>query len=233
MTVAIISPREFDLEDARSMANDRSTTRVLLSRWHGGDEVARDELLARHLDWIRLRVHERLGPELKARAATGDYVHDVACEVLQYMPRFLVEDGDRFRALICRIVENVLRDRSDWYAAKRRSRSRERPLPSDTVLHLDPPRNRVATPTTDADRREREAWVRLGLELLSEIDRAVLVKREWEGETFAVIGSQLGMSTDAAERRYKKAFERLAIKVKALRRGDLDHAIEEISREGR
>jgi len=231
MSVAIIEPQEVAFEKARSMASEPPTTRVLLTRWHEGDELARDELLARHLGWIQSRVHERLGPELRARGTTGDYVHDIACEILQYMPRFLVQDGDRFRALICRIVENVLRDRSDWYAAKRRSRSRERPLPSDTVLHLDPPRQRVATPTTDADRKEREAWVRLGLELLDGVDRAVLVRREWEGETFTKIAAQLGMSVDAAERRYKRAFERLAMKVRALRRGDLDRAIEETPQE--
>jgi len=213
------------------MGNESPTTRVLLRRWHAGDLEARDQLLAKHLDWIRLRVHQRLGPSLRARGTTGDYVQDVACEVLQYMPRFAVEDGDRFRALIGRIVENVLRDKSDWYASMRRSRARERPLPPDTVLHLDLPRERVVTPSSAAHAREQEAWVWLGLDLLDEVDRTTLILRDWQGATFAAIGEKLGMSVDRVERRYRHAFERLALKVKALRRGDIDRAVTDSPRD--
>jgi RNA polymerase sigma factor (sigma-70 family) len=213
------------------MGNESPTTRVLLRRWHAGDQEARDQLLAKHLDWIRLRVHQRLGPSLRARGTTGDYVQDVACEVLQYLPRFVVEDGDRFRALVGRIVENVLRDKSDWYASMRRSRARERPLPADTVLRLDLPREKVVTPSSAAHAREQEAWVRLGLDLLDEVDRTTLILRDWEGATFAAIGEKLGMSVDRVERRYRHAFERLALKVKALRRGDIDRAVTDSPRD--
>ena len=215
------------------VTSEPPTTRLLLQRWHQGDRAALDDLLSRNLDWIRSRVHERLGSQLRARGTTGDYVQDVACEILTYIPNFVVEDGERFRGLVARIVENVLRDKSDWYLAKRRSMARERPLPKDTVLHLDLPRAKVVTPTTEAHRREQEAWVRLALELLDETDRLVLVSRDWEGLTFTAIGEKLGLSVDAAERRYKRAFERLALKVKAIRRGDIDGAVEAPRDDGR
>jgi DNA-directed RNA polymerase specialized sigma24 family protein len=81
------------------------------------------------------------------------------------------------------------------------------------------------TPSSAAHAREQEAWVRLGLDLLDEVDRTTLILRDWQGATFAAIGEKLGMSVDRVERRYRNAFERLALKVKALRRGDIDRAV--------
>ena len=206
------------------MPDGGSDTKRLLEQWHAGDVQALHALLSKHHDWIHERVHQRLGNELRARAETGDYVQDVVLEVLQYVPRFLVADGEKLRALLATMVENVLRDRSDWHSAKRRTIARERPLPPDTVLHVDLPRERVETPTTAAHRNEQEAWVRLALELLEPDDRALVVMREMEGLPFREIASRLSISDDSAERRYKRAFQRLSFKVKALRRGDVADA---------
>src|SRR5262245_11241046 len=155
------------------MNPEESPTTVLLRRWHAGDEDAVRELLERHLPWIRAHVQRRLGPALRRAGETGDYVQEALLEFLRYGPRFVVSEDHRLRGLLARIVENVLRDEHDRYAARRRARARERPLPSDSVLDLDAACDPVTRPSEVAERREWEAWVRLALELLDPEDREV------------------------------------------------------------
>jgi RNA polymerase sigma factor (sigma-70 family) len=141
-------------------------------------------------------------------------------QFLQYGPRIQINDEDHFRALLVRIVENGLRDKNDWFKARRRAISQECPLPSDTILCLDNPRQRVKTPSAAAQDSEREAWVRLGMELLEPEEREVLVFRQWENLSFAKIGERLGITADAARMRNNRAISRLGEIVGELRRGN-------------
>ncbi len=194
-------------------------TRMLLTRWHAGDRAAIETLLARDLPWIRDLVHARLGPLLRARGETMDYVQDAMFEVLGYVPRFVTADRARFRALIARIIENHLRDAHDHHSAARRSPARERPVPSDSVLDLDRPQDTVTRPGALAEQNEREAWVRLALELLEPEDRQVLLLRQWRELEFAEIGAQMGLSADGARMRFQRALPKLARKLESLQSG--------------
>ena len=201
------------------MSADGSETLDLLQRWQAGDRAALDALIQRDLPWIRARVHHRLGALLRARGETEDYVQEAMLEVLHYGPKFASESLHRFRALLARIIENMLRDRNDWYRAKRRTISREQPLPSDSILDLDRPDRSVTRPSVDAGRRETESLVRLALELLEPDDRKVLLLRQWDELSFPEIATQMGIAPDAVRMRFRRALPKLAQKVAALRLG--------------
>jgi RNA polymerase sigma-70 factor, ECF subfamily len=198
---------------------DESETLRLLVAWHAGDRGALQELIARDLPWIEQHVRRRLGPLLRARGDTQDYVQDAMIEVLQYGPRFVSTSQSRFRNLIARIIENTLRDRHDWYKAKRRALSRERPMPADSVLDLDNPELSVTRPSEHAQRHERDALVRLALELLDPEDRKVILLRQWNEMSFPDVGAELGISADSARMRFTRALPRLGQKVVELRSG--------------
>ncbi len=206
------------------MAITRPDSVTLLRRWRAGDNQALDELLQRHLPWIQEQVRRRLGPELRKKADSMDFVQDAVAELLRYGPRFEVREDTKFRALMVRIVENTIRDRHGWFTARRRDAARERPLPPDSVLQLgSAPSHR--TPSRLADQREKECWIRLGIELLSPADRKVIVLRDWDGLEFAAVGEALDCSPEGARKRYKRALARLARTVAALRRGDTPGAL--------
>jgi RNA polymerase sigma-70 factor (ECF subfamily) len=160
-----------------------------------------------------------MGPLLRKKGETGDYVHDAVVQFLKYGPRFIMSGDGQFRALLLQIVENALRSRHDWFTARRRDIARERPLPPDTVLSLDPQSAKEKTPSKSAERHEREAWVRLGLELVEPEEREILVLRQWDNLTFEEIGKRLGVSRNTAQRRHYGAVLRLARKVDDLRHG--------------
>lgn len=201
----------------------KTDTVYLLERWHAGDRESLDRLLERHLPWIRDRVHHRLGDLLRRRGETGDYVQEAMVEVLNYTPRFRVSNEAQFRALLARIIENTLRDQHEWYTARRRDIARDRPFKPDTVLDLDGDLERTPkTPSNVVDQEEREAWVRLGIELLEPRDREVIVLRQWESLSFPEIGTRLGLDRSAAHKRFSRAIERLGKIVWAMRQGHVD-----------
>lgn len=205
-------------------AMEDSETLSLLQRWHEGDRSALEALIARDLPWIEQHVRRRLGAGLRARGETQDYVQDAMIEVLQYGPKFVSQSQTRFRNIIARIIENTLRDRNDWFRARRRALSKERPLPADSVLNLDAPAASVPRPSQNALGNERDAMLRLALELLDPEDRKVILLRQWNEKSFPEIGAELGISPDSARMRFTRALPRLAAKLAELRTPSQDSA---------
>jgi RNA polymerase sigma-70 factor (ECF subfamily) len=207
------------------VSEDRRDTEALLRASHAGSRDALDALLAENLDWLRARVKARLGAELRDQAETADYVQDVLVDVLRCGPRFVTRDVAQARALLARIVENVLSDRFHWFHAAKRSREGMAVPASDTVLELDGARRSITTPSEAAARREEVEWIRLALELLPSEDRAVLWMREWEGRSFAEIAELLATTEDAARMRFQRAVPRLADRLEQLRAGRVAEAL--------
>jgi len=194
----------------RPVGDPIDDTAQLLGRWRNGDRTAFDAILKDALPWLTAHVDRRLGEGLRSHAELEDFVQDALVEFLTYGPNFEVSSRALLYALLKRIAENVLRDKNDYYGAQRRRRSAEVPLPSDSVLRLDPPIVTVQTPSGEMRRNEEEARLRLALELLEPSERQILVMREWENLTFARIGAEIGISEPAARMRSHRAMLRLS-----------------------
>lgn len=202
------------------MADSAATeTLELLRRWHGGDRRALEALIERHLPWIREYVHKRRRRVGCERADTQDFVQEAVIDVLEYGPRFEIEDEDCFRGLLARIVENNLSDARRANRRACRDVRRERGNASDTILALDPPLRDVTRPPTKASRAEAEEWVRLALELLEAGDREVILMREWDELSFEEMGKRLALPANTARMRFHRAMPRLVRKVEELRSG--------------
>jgi len=205
-------------------------TSDLLQRWKDGDNGALAALLNRHLPWVQRLVHSRLGAGLRRKAETCDFVQDAMVQFLRYGPRIVLQETKQFHGILARIAENTIRDKNDWFKARRRAVSREKPLPSDTVLELDPPRDRKeTTPSRAAAANEEEAWIRLGVEFLEPADRELVVLRQWEDRSFIEIGEELGITPNAAEKRYRQAVHRLGDMIGELRRNGVKGFMEKYS----
>jgi RNA polymerase sigma-70 factor (ECF subfamily) len=198
--------------------SDRQTL-SLLQQWHAGERNALHVLLERDLPWIRSRVRKRLGPMLRMKAESEDFVQDAMVDVLRNGPRFLISSHEHFRALMARIVENVLRDQYERFNAGRRRVDREQPMPQESILPLDAGARSVTRPSQAVQRDEAKDWVRLAMELLEAGDRRVIKLRQWERRSFAEIGEQLEISEDTARKRFDRAVQKLTRKLRELQSG--------------
>ena len=200
------------------MSDEALDTTQLLERWYAGDSVALDELLESSLPWIRQRVRHRLGATLRRKLETGDVVQDALLRFLNDGPRLHIRNSQHLRGILARIVENVLRDKSDWFTAKRRALAREHGLPDSLALHDD-----SSGPLTRLVANEGHDRLRLALELLEPDARQIIVLRSWEGHPFSVIGERLNITTALADTRYRRAVALLArrfAEIERLERAD-------------
>lgn len=198
----------------------------LLGRWRSGDRDALNTLLHRDLDWIRQRVHQQLGQGLRRAGDTEDFVQEAAMVVLRDGPRFVLSSRQQFRALLAKIITNVLRGQSRRLHALKRATEREEPLPGDSVLDLDAPRQAGPRPDEAAAHAEEKEWLRLGLMLLDANDQAV-TDLHWTGLTDAEIGEQLGISANTARMRRTRAVGRLTRIVRKLKSGGVGELVGE------
>jgi RNA polymerase sigma factor (sigma-70 family) len=204
--------------------SSKSHTADLLFRWHAGERSALETILERDLPWLREYVRRRLGPILRRGGETQDYVQDAVISVLQYGPRFVVSDHDQFRALLGRIVTNMLRDEHDWLTAARRDLRREQAIPTASSVDLDCVGKTVERPSEAAAVAEERAWLRIAIELLQPEDRRAILLRDFQEKTFKEMADELGIQEDTARMRYTRALPRLAAVVRRLREGRL-HAL--------
>jgi RNA polymerase sigma-70 factor (ECF subfamily) len=196
-------------------------TADLLRRWHEGDEDSLSALIARILPWMQKRVRFRLGPLLRRRGDTQDFVQEAMVEVLRDGPRFVVSDDGQLRELFARIVENLLRDEHRRQTAARRDVRREIRLASDSVLDLDAGGRAVTTPSQAAEANEWASLVRLCLGFVSPRDREILLLRQWQELSFEEIGKRLAIPAKTAHMRFVRALPRLVAQIRKLREGRL------------
>jgi RNA polymerase sigma-70 factor (ECF subfamily) len=196
-----------------------------LPNWEEERDRDLEKILERHLPWIRSHVHRKLGDFRRSKGETGDFVQEAMVQFLKHGPRIQLSNDRQLRALLGKIVENVICDKYAWFTAQRRNMARERPLPPDSMLMLDPPQSRQKTPSKVTQQQEQEAWARLGLELLEPRDREVVILHHWEDLSFSQIGKMLEISKVAARKRYIQASYRLLGKIRALQSGRIEAAL--------
>lgn len=201
--------------------DSEADTIELLRAWHDGDPSALGRLVAKELPWLSTHVQRRLGPLLRVRHDAQDIVQEALLGALRDGPRFVVDDRRHLRALLARIVENVIRREHAHMTARRRDVRRDAVLPpSDVVLHLQT-KSPFTRPSRAAAADEERAWLLLALELLDAEDRDVVVMREYRNLSFAAIGTALELTEDAARMRLRRALQRLGKVLVDLRAGRL------------
>ncbi|HEX9795264.1 MAG TPA: RNA polymerase sigma factor [Planctomycetota bacterium] len=203
------------------MNPEPASTTQLLRAWYAGDRDSLAEVLERHIPWIRRKVEIDLGSALRVKTDPEDLVQVALEEFLNYGPRIEIQSEPQFRALMARIVRNVICEASDWYRAKRRDMARERPISSETVLTVRTRHGSPVTPSAIVDLNEREAWLRLGIELMRPEDRRIVILRMMDERSFAEIGEELGIRSDAARMRFHRGIAKLTAIVQSVRRGEV------------
>ncbi len=189
------------------MTNPDVTTRELLERLHRGDEEALRLLVERHLPWLEIAVREQIGPVLRRRGETGDYLHEAVVHVLRYGPKFVVNDEAHCRAILARMIRNFMHDQARWWQAKQRSRV-EGALPSDSVAEAP-----MITDDSPIDRMQRDEThqdLRLAVEFLPVHEREVLILRYWQDLDFEEISRRLSITAEGARTRHHRALKKLS-----------------------
>ncbi|MEM7205758.1 MAG: sigma-70 family RNA polymerase sigma factor [Planctomycetota bacterium] len=184
-------------------------------RHDSGTGVALARLLERHLPFLRRLAAHKLGARLRRKDDPDDIVQSTVRKVLQHGPRFQIDSDAQFRALLAQIVRRVIQHRGRWYRQKRRTMHRETTQAGQSSI-LSGRAASQSSPDQRAASEEEVARLRLALEHLKPNDRDIIVRRTFDEQSFPDIGRDLGISAQAAAKRYQRALPRLASQLTAL-----------------
>ena len=194
-----------------------------IERLHGGDRGALAALFGQHRDRLRRMVELRIDPRVRARLDASDVLQeaflDVAADLDAYLadpklPPLLwlrVHVGRRLAALHRKHLGTRMRD-----AGMEISLYREALPEASTAALASMLLGRLTSPTQAAQRAERLVRVQEALNGLDPIDREVLALRHFEQLGRSETALVLGISQEAAAKRYFRALKRLKDALAAL-----------------
>ena len=203
----------------------------LLELWKAGNQDALNALFARHGAWITERVRRELGDRLRQKMESSDVVQDALLRFMKHGPQIHVDNEKRFRALMSRIVINVICDQSDYWTARRRDLAQEHSLDAGAIVYVDG-RSEAREPSEQLRSAETHAQVRLALELLSPIHREVYLRFAFDKWSHKQIADQLGKTESAAQQLYARAASKFAQAFESIRGKDVDALLSELQSEG-
>lgn len=186
------------------MAHDAENTTRLIARAIAGDQAAWDILYHRHTPEIRRHVARLLG----ARTRRVDEVEDVLQEgwlaAWRRFPEYLKISRRSFRVWRWGLTKQALWDHLRRRHARKRGGDRVQSLTDDVA---DSSGRDI--PHQSAARNERIKRLRDAMERLEPSDREIITLHFFEGHSFGEIGLEMGITGDAAKKRYHRARGRL------------------------
>ena len=194
--------------------DDPETIR-LLDRAEGGDDAARQQLLARYRARLKQMVAVRLDRRIAARVDPSDVVQEALAEAGRRLEEYLRDRPLPFYPWLRQLAwERLIDLRRRHLRAGRRSVRREEPwslsLPDESAAALAG--RLAASGTSPSDRlirAELRDRVQAALARLAPRDREVLVLRHLEQLSTAEAAAVLGLGEEAVKSRHRRALERL------------------------
>jgi RNA polymerase sigma-70 factor, ECF subfamily len=198
---------------ARDGRDSLSDSIILVKKAKAGDEEALNDLFRRYYPRVLQIVRLRLGPALRARLESQDIVQDAFARAVAGFDRFEMREESAFIHWLSEIVRNSIRDKHDYFQAKKRGSGKEaQPVDVDEreeVRHRTLPGG-DATPSRIYQGKEDILRLAAALDGLDQEARDVIVFRDIEDLPFAEIGKMTGRSEDAARMLYSRAKAKLA-----------------------
>jgi RNA polymerase sigma-70 factor (ECF subfamily) len=183
----------------------------LLARARQGDKEALGELLQGYRGLLLKEANEGLPMELQARGGASDLVQETFLKATVAFPKFQGQEEPQFRAWLLTMLHNTERNfrRDQW--TESRQPGREEPLQqgdtsSGAGQDLAAP---VDSPSAAVARREEEKRLADAMAQLNEKDHTVIQLRHFQGLSFREIGEHLGISEEAARKRFTRALDQL------------------------
>lgn len=191
-------------------AGGLESTALLLERVRGGDNGARDRLVARFLPLLRRWAHGRLPGHARSMADTDDLVQVSLLRALDHMDGFEARREGAFLAYLRRILLNAVRDEI--------RRATRRPTQDVDALELASPD--VSLLEQQVGRETLEAY-EAALARLTEAQREAVIMRLEFGYRYPQIAEAMGRGTspNAARMLVTRAIVQLAEEMDAHRQG--------------
>jgi RNA polymerase sigma-70 factor (ECF subfamily) len=195
------------LTENRQQECDESMNRTVRHSVNGPEALA--EVFIGVRDHLKSMISARLDKRLQTRVDASDIVQEVYLRAMKGLPTFL-ESSNVHPVIWLRLIgKHLVAETHRRHFRAKRSPYREAPNVDDSdglvVNHIA---DSIVSVHTTIAREELVAKVRHLFTQMSDQDRDVLEMRHTEGLTLLEIANLLGLSLDAAKKRYYRALTR-------------------------
>lgn len=184
---------------------------------HSADRPPRSSISIDQLESFRsylCAVAEReIDPRWRARLAASDLVQQTLIEAAQALPNTELYDQGDITRWLRRILANNMCDHVRQLTSARRDIGREVTTGKSAMLRLVPIEPGDC-PESQAITREESQALDLAIARLSPMHQQMILQRHRENRSFAEIAEDLGISENAAQKRWSRAIEALREQMK-------------------
>jgi RNA polymerase sigma-70 factor (ECF subfamily) len=188
---------------------DSAETYELLEQASAGDRNALEQLFCRYRPALRRFIELRLDAGLRQRVDASDVVQEAELEAYRRLQDFLRRRPMPFALWLRKTAYERLLKARRHAGAGRRAVACEVPLPDRSSLFLARHLLAGSGPGARLDRKEAACRVRQAVASLPELDRQVVVMRNFDGLSNPEIGLILGLEPAAVSQRHGRALLRL------------------------
>ena len=198
------------------MANDPSDTGHLVERLRAGDRQALTDLFQRHRDRLRRMVELRMDTRLQGRVDASDVLQDAFLDAAAHLDWYLKgSELPPFLWLRLVVSQRLANYHRRHFGTKMRDLAQEVSLYRDSLPQASSAAlasmllGRLTSPSHAAVRAELVLQVQEALNALDPLDREVIALRQFEELSRAETAQVLGITEEAAAKRYLRALRRL------------------------
>jgi len=174
----------------------------------GGSRQAIGELMNGCRDYLLLVANEDLDQGLRTKLGASDVVQDVLLSAQNAIGEFRGQSREEFIGWLRGILVNdLLETRRKYRGTAKRQIDREVSLSGEDFRGIAPDAITAQHPTpgTQAIANEETAALQRALEQLSHEHRQVLQLRNWQQLSFSDVGTEIGLSANAARKLWTRA----------------------------
>ena len=182
----------------------------LIAAARAGDAAANDELFRRHLPALRAYLRARGDAAFRAREDVSDIVQSACLAAFANLHQFEWRGVGSFRAWLCALAENVVRNHRHYHEAEKRDPRREQARDDSSDARLSEAYASIVTPSQHAGARERIRRFEEVLDSIPTEHRDVVVMSRILGLPHAEIALRLGKSEVAVRTMLSRALVHLA-----------------------
>jgi RNA polymerase sigma-70 factor (ECF subfamily) len=187
------------------IADNSADFAQLLAAARSGDRVAVGTLLEQHSAYLRAIAERELDESLQAKESPSDLTQKTFLEAHRGIGEFRGATEGEFRQWLASILTHNLADVGRRFqGTRKRAVGRELRIQDDAGLRGDDP-----SPSAPVRKEEQDDQLQLAIQRLPDNYRRVIEFRHHANLEFAEIGTQLGVSAEAARKLWTRAIDRL------------------------
>ncbi len=191
-----------------------------VARAREGDATALVELLTDHAPRLERMIALRMDRR-RTGVDAADVVQDALLRATQRIDEWRERESYPFHVWLRLLAAQALADAERYAHREKRDVARERPLEDErrTVSAAAAAEWLISThtsPTQAARRSELQERVTAALAELDDLDREIIALRQFEGLTNEEAACELGITPEAATKRFVRALQRMRPTLRAL-----------------